>query len=140
MKFSELDATQWASLQLYLDTAVVPVTGLTGLELPFEVTAQLEKLRDLLDLVEEPFKGRIVSYPAIQYTNVGTIALLEQVSANLKQSGFRFVVVVTALPIHDVQTQLPSVDVVISTTADGNIPTATQVSEQIRTLWLPTKV
>ncbi|MBP1155283.1 23S rRNA (pseudouridine1915-N3)-methyltransferase [Paenibacillus sp. PvR052] len=100
MKFSEIEEKSWDELRPYLDTAVLPVTGLGGGETPWETTMALEHLRDALDLIEIPFKGRIVTYPAMHFVNDAHQApegmLLEQVSAGLKNAGFRFVVVVTA--------------------------------------------
>jgi len=43
MKFSEFDGERWAELQLYFDTAILPVTGLAGNESPDEATAALPK-------------------------------------------------------------------------------------------------
>lgn len=69
MKFSDIEEQTWDELRPYLDTAVLPVTGLNGGETPWEATRELEYLRDALDLIEIPFKGRIVTYPATIFLN-----------------------------------------------------------------------
>ncbi|MGG2200489.1 MULTISPECIES: DUF2487 family protein [Paenibacillus] len=101
MKFSEIESGNWSELQPYLDTCVLPVTGLDGSESPWEAAAALEDLRDVLDLIEIPFKGRIVTYPAMHYIGTGQAAasarkLIEDVCARLKDAGFRYVVLVSA--------------------------------------------
>lgn len=59
MKFSDIREEDWARWEPWLDTCLLPLTGLNGTELPWEVTQSLEKLRDIMDLVEIPFKGRM---------------------------------------------------------------------------------
>lgn len=97
MKFGEIMQNEWKELMPYLDTCVLPVTGLSGLEQPWEAGDRLEALRDALDLIEIPFRGRIVTMPAVQYVPGQAYAsLLEHVCANLRASGFRYVVAITA--------------------------------------------
>ncbi|MGO4375464.1 DUF2487 family protein, partial [Paenibacillus sp. MCAF20] len=67
MKFSEIEKEQWEELRPYLDTCLLPVTGMDGSEQPYEATEWLERLRDIMDLIEIPFKGRVVTYPACHY-------------------------------------------------------------------------
>ncbi|MFD1178744.1 DUF2487 family protein [Paenibacillus puldeungensis] len=96
MKFSDIEVSQWEELQPYLDTCLIPVAGLTGKELPFEVTDRLEKLRDLLDWVEIPFKGRVVTYPSVQYGKDDMLDFVNEICGNVKQSGFLYTIVVSA--------------------------------------------
>ncbi|MNZ73297.1 hypothetical protein D3C78_917060 [compost metagenome] len=96
MKFSEIDQQSWGELQPYLDTCLVPVTGLTGLEQPYEVVIALEKLRDMMDLVEIPFKGRIVTYPSFQYGREEISDYINEICHNVKRSGFTYVIVISA--------------------------------------------
>ncbi|MCZ8512962.1 DUF2487 family protein [Paenibacillus filicis] len=106
MKFSEIEQGGWEELKPYLDTCVLPLTGLQGGEQPWEATMALEMLRDALDVVEIPFKGRTVTYPALHYTR--DIADLSGLCGRLKrEAGFRYVVCVTPrteeeLPIEEV--------------------------------------
>ncbi|MRN53364.1 DUF2487 family protein [Paenibacillus sp. LC-T2] len=96
MRFSDLDRSSWEENHQFYDTCLLPFTGLTGLESPPEMTAALERLRDLLDLIEKPFQGRIVTYPAVQYIGTGYIGLINEICRNVKSSGFQYVIVVTA--------------------------------------------
>lgn len=102
MKFRDVKKEEWNELKPYLDTCLLPFTGLSGKEEPWEVTNQLEQLQHVLDLVEIPFKGRTVTYPAIQYAldDEKTIApYIKDVAANIKISGFSHVVLVCVQPI-----------------------------------------
>lgn len=100
MKFSDINQEQWSELQPYLDTCLLPLTGLTGREEPSAVTQGLERLRDVMDVIERPFAGRVVTYPAIQYIYEHTDfpAIVNQTIMNLKKGGFSFVIIMTASP------------------------------------------
>lgn len=138
MKFSELSADGWAELAPYLDTAVLPVTGLQGTEMPHEATAALERLRDILDLIEIPFKGRIVTYPACQY-GTWTPELrsqLQVLSSNLRQVGFKYVVIVMAIGVPAEAKEETGADMIISLDAQGELPSGTDVNDAVRQLWL----
>lgn len=137
MKFSDISAEEWAELQPYLDTAILPLTGLSGSEMPHEATSALESLRDILDLIEGPFKGRVVVYPACHYVqwNDESSDQLAAICANLKKVGFRYVIVAASFQTDDLVKPVP-VDLVIGLETSGNLPTATVVSESVRTLWL----
>ncbi|MCY9657212.1 DUF2487 family protein [Paenibacillus chondroitinus] len=96
MKFNEISAQEWYDLKPYLDTCLLPVTGLTGFEDPAQVTLALEQLRDALETIEIPYKGRVVTYPALHYmTAVSMRDQLEALSLHLKRMGFRYVIVLT---------------------------------------------
>lgn len=96
VKFSEIDEKSWPEVQPYFDTCLIPFTGLSGLESPTEATAALERLRDFLDLVEQRFKGRIVTYPAFHYAEQGTYKYLNDLCHNLRKNGFKYVIIMTA--------------------------------------------
>ncbi|MNH33526.1 hypothetical protein D3C79_940490 [compost metagenome] len=66
-----------------------------GGESPSEAAALLEQLRDLLELVEQPFQGRIVIYPAVQYAAQQSIATLNEICRNVKSNHFQYVIVAT---------------------------------------------
>ncbi|WP_166239416.1 DUF2487 family protein [Paenibacillus turpanensis] len=95
MKFSDISQEQWDELQPYLDTCVLPVTALRGNEAPYETTAALERLRDLLDTLEIPYKGRVVTYPAFHYADSvqADIEALSRTALRLKEEQFRYVIV-----------------------------------------------
>ncbi|WP_164821757.1 DUF2487 family protein [Paenibacillus koleovorans] len=98
MKFSDIDRKEWFKLQPYLDTCVIPVTGLDGTEEPWKAVQELEFLRSLLEFVEIPYKGRIVTYPALHYVDyeADSSPMIEQVCGNLKRAGFRYTIVMAA--------------------------------------------
>ncbi|MBP1994750.1 DUF2487 family protein [Paenibacillus eucommiae] len=96
MKFSDINETEWTDLQPYLDTCLLPVTGLTGMEQPWQATEALEQLRDALELIEIPYKGRVVTYPALHYLEgVDMAEQVNKLSSRLKSAGFTYVVVLT---------------------------------------------
>lgn len=101
MKFSELTLEQWVEWQPYLDTCLLPVTGLQGSESPIEAALALEQLRDWLDHVEVPYYGRVVTYPAYHYLGKAASKdsqweVLNRYISQLKESGFRFVVIMSS--------------------------------------------
>lgn len=96
LKFSEMTQDSWAELQLYLDTCLIPFTGLTGNHSPAEATEALERLRDFLDLIEGPFKGRVMTYPAFHFAFPEMSMALNTICEQLKRSGFKYVVIMTS--------------------------------------------
>lgn len=138
LKFSEMTQDSWAELQLYLDTCLIPYTALSGEQSPVEVTEALERLRDFLDLVEIPFKGRIMTYPAFHYANPKLSMTLNSLSSQLKSSGFKYVVIMSSDgQLNEVE--IPSADLVLSrsvlTHEVGEEGIARFVGEKIRELW-----
>lgn len=113
LKFSEITSKDWEELQPYLDTCLIPYTGLTGQESPHEAVAALERLRDLLDYVEIPFKGRVVTYPAVHYSPYECENMLNNICAKIKSGGFKHVIVLSCdhLLDHD---HLPEADLLLS--------------------------
>lgn len=97
MKFSDISREDWQALHPYLDTCLLPLTGLTGEEEPWQVTDALEQLRDVMDMVEIPYKGRIVTYPASHYGNENSEAYAEaadKLCRNLKKCGFKYIIAI----------------------------------------------
>ncbi len=134
MKFSEFDGERWGELQPYLDTCVLPVTGLYGSETPAEATERLERLRDLLELIELPFTGRIVTYPALHYAaGSAASAIVEQTIVNMRQSGFRYAVVVTLSG--ELRQPDSQADLWIMPEQDGTMPAAASVSASVQAMW-----
>lgn len=135
MKFSEITKEQWGELRPYLDTCLLPVTGMSGAEQPHEATEWLERLRDLMDLVEIPFKGRVVTYPACHYVT-GDASYADSINgwcASLKQAGFKYVILITASK--ELRLQCDEADLWIRPNEDGGLPEQSKVSETIRALW-----
>lgn len=135
MKFSDITEEQWDELKPYLDTCLLPVTGLGGGETPYEATEQLERLRDFMDMVEIPFKGRVVTYPACHYIAEGEAfsAMLGEWCNRLKQTGFKYVIVMTAFSAPDLT--LTDADLILRPGTGGELPSPNEVSSQIRELW-----
>ncbi|MDF2963531.1 MAG: hypothetical protein K0S39_5266 [Paenibacillus sp.] len=100
MKFSDVEQGTWEELRPYVDTCLLPVTGLTGSEPPWEATQALEELRDALDCFEIPYKGRVVTYPAFHFVSgEETSGFLKQVCRKLRENGFRYIIVISAKPV-----------------------------------------
>ncbi|BCG59901.1 DUF2487 family protein [Paenibacillus sp. URB8-2] len=97
MKFSDFDSGSWAVNGEFYDTCLIPFTGLTGKESPPQTVERLERLRDSIDLVERPFKGRIVVYPAVQYDVVGKTDIINEICHNIKSNNFRYAIVLDAI-------------------------------------------
>ncbi|WP_127530733.1 DUF2487 family protein [Paenibacillus kobensis] len=135
MKFSEIESSQWEELKPYLDTCLLPVTGLTGLEQPDEVTAALEQLRDVMDAIEIPFKGRVVTYPACHYiAEKSGSEFVDTLCQSLKQAGFRYVIVVSA-KFGQSQLNPASADLFIGPDSTGIIADDVMIGQAVRTMW-----
>ncbi|MGF9699169.1 MULTISPECIES: DUF2487 family protein [Paenibacillus] len=138
MKFSEMTHDSWAELQLYLDTCLIPFTGLTGNQSPAEVTEALERLRDFLDTIEVPFKGRIMTYPAFHFAFQEMSMALNTICEQLKQSGFKFVVIMTSDGCLELD-KIPCADLVFSrsqlTEQMDEMKIASFVGEKVREMW-----
>lgn len=113
MKFSDFEVDYWEENKKFYDTCLIPFTGLSGLESPPEAIQALERLRDFMDMVEMPFKGRLVTYPAIQYAGSGYIEFINDICRKVKSIGFQYVVVITA-DISLLQSEIIESDLVLS--------------------------
>lgn len=135
MKFSDISMEKWDELKPYLDTCLLPVTGMSGKETPYEATECLEKLRDLMDLVEIPFKGRVVTYPACHYVaNDGSFGIsLAQWCSSLKEAGFQYVIIASAN--QSLELKGAGADLVLQPDGDETLLTPEKVSSDIRKLW-----
>lgn len=96
MKFSEIDDQSWAELQPYLDTCLLPVSGLTGTEAPWEAKEKIMRTGDWLSVLERSFHGRTVTLPAYHYNQAAPDAAdrLNDMCERFKSSGYKYVVVV----------------------------------------------
>lgn len=113
VKFSDISRDSWSELQPYLDTCMIPYTGLTGEESPIEATALLERLRDFMDIVEMRYKGRIVTYPAFHYENQENYEILNDICLKIKNNGFKYVMIMTADTSLE-QSQCDNCDLILS--------------------------
>ncbi|MGG0172948.1 DUF2487 family protein [Paenibacillus dokdonensis] len=139
MKFSEVDEASWQELQPYFDTCLIPYTGLTGKENPMQATTALERLRDFMDLVEIPYKGRIITYPAFQYGLQQEMSLLNEICRNVKSTGFKHVIVISSDNVLQSE-DVTEADLILSQTEmkelDGK-ELAAAVQAKIQILWNP---
>lgn len=135
MKFSDIEQDQWNELEPYLDTCLLPITGMSGVENPIEATSCLEQLRDIMDLVETPFKGRVLTYPAFHYYNndESTRELIRAVCTSLRNNGFKYIILITA-KLH-IRFQCEEADLWISPLENGEFPAQEEISLKIRELW-----
>ncbi|WP_342561798.1 DUF2487 family protein [Paenibacillus sp. FSL R7-0345] len=137
MKFSEFTEESWKENGEYYDTCLIPYTGLSGMESPPEAAAALEGLRDLLDLIELPFRGRIVIYPAIQYAAGQNSQYVNEVCRKVKSNLFQYVIIASAVPGVSVEDFYES-DLVLyppKVSTDRMIPLRSEIKEKIQTLW-----
>lgn len=136
MKFSDLSKEQWDELQPYLDTCLLPITGLSGEEAPWEAVVALERLRDVMDLIEQPYGGRVVTYPAVQYAASNDEAELQRtvngICERLKKHHFSHVIVVTANEAFEHVT-FSAADLVITSKQATN--EAEAISGLIESMW-----
>ncbi|GAA0403328.1 DUF2487 family protein [Paenibacillus motobuensis] len=137
MKFSEIESSAWEELRPYLDTCLIPVTALAGTERPFEVTGKLERLRDIMDCIEIPFKGRVVTYPAFQYGDTQIAELINEVCRNIKLSGFKYAIVMSADATWTTEA-LADADLIVTAQAFPGYKTpegAEQIRQAVQALW-----
>lgn len=137
MKFSEIESSAWEELRPYLDTCLIPVTALSGTEQPFEVTDKLERLRDIMDCIEIPFKGRVVTYPAFQYGDTQIAELINNVCRNIKLSGFKYAIVISADAMWTAEA-LVDADLIVTAQAFPGYRTpqgTEQIRQAVQVLW-----
>src|SRR5690606_27663697 len=97
---------------------------------------------DLLDLIEIPFKGRIVTYPALHYISTGGDELgcsLDEIGRRLKEGGFRYVVaVMRAAPDDWNEETAASIDLILTgqdMAAAGPIDRSAKIRDSLSRLW-----
>lgn len=137
MKFSDFSRESWTENGSFYDTCLLPLTGLSGIENPAEVTAALERLRNFLELVEKPFQGRIVTYPAVQYANPNLAEVINDICRKVKSSTFQYIIVLTAdLPLSEMG--IIESDLLLSLTdiqASQASSISSYISEKIQAMW-----
>ncbi|TVX92907.1 DUF2487 family protein [Paenibacillus agilis] len=143
MKFSDLTREQWTEWRPYLDTCLLPITGLNGLESPVEAADRLEELRDWLELVETPFHGRVVTYPAYHYSSYGmndnkdTLVAIQEVVRMVKRIGFKYVIIMSCQP-HITKENLSEADLIVtpySVRVEEGKSIAEMIEIQVSEMW-----
>lgn len=135
MKFSELDAESWPALAPYLDTCLLPVTGLTGAEQPDGMTELVAAAGDWLSPLEREFKGRTVTLPAYHYFDGSEQAHreLSRLCEAFRQSGFRHVVLVTGVPA--LLPDIVEADLILQPKHAGEQPETQALRQAIAEMW-----
>lgn len=136
MKFSELTEDTWAELQPYLDTCLLPVSGLTGAEAPWEAKERMLRTGDWLSPLEQAFHGRTVTLPAYHYDQAGEDAAerLNALCERLKDSGYRYVIIVSG-QAGGVPERVTAADLRVQPDADGDEPDETSLRQAVSALW-----
>ncbi|MCC3376506.1 DUF2487 family protein [Cohnella sp. REN36] len=136
MKFSELDEASWPDLQPFLDTALLPVSGLTALDSPPEAAEKIGRTGDWLSPLEEAFRGRTVTLPASHYDGdpAAGAARLEGLCAAIKRQGYRYVIVVAGGGGWS-EAALPSADLIVQPSEPDEQPEPERIRQAVTTLW-----
>ncbi|MBB6635366.1 DUF2487 family protein [Cohnella thailandensis] len=136
MKFSELTSDQWYDLLPYLDTCLIPVSGLVGDEPPHEAAERIAETGDWLQPLETAFRGRTVTMPAYHYINVAEKAEIERIGAicgRVKQLGFKYIVVVSGRA--DWAEAPAGADLILKPEESGMQPDTNKLRQAITELW-----
>ncbi|MBW5446618.1 DUF2487 family protein [Cohnella sp. CFH 77786] len=135
MKFSELDEAGWPNLQPYLDTCLLPVSGLTGSEAPHEMADRAADAGAWLAPLEQAFRGRTVTLPALHYYDGGAEAAekLNALCRSFRAAGFRHVVLVGGRP--GLIGEDAGADLVLEPQAEGGVPDPDAVRQALVELW-----
>lgn len=135
MKFSELSSDSWPDLQPYLDTCLLPVSGLTGEESPPQLADKIAETGKWLAPLEQSFNGRTVTLPAYHYWSGAPEEeeRLAQLCEQQRRNGFRFVIVVCGQPGLLLKT-LP-VDLLVGPSDQGDTPESNVYTQQVVALW-----
>jgi 23S rRNA (pseudouridine1915-N3)-methyltransferase len=135
MKFSEINADSWPELQNYLDTCLIPVSGLTGAESPWETTDKVARTGQWLAPLEQAFRGRTVTMPAFHY-DTGSLEdreRLNQLTRQWRTIGFRYIVAICGQPI-ELSWKL-EVDLIIGPTNDDEVTDVEKIRKSVADLW-----
>ncbi len=134
MKFSEIDPRSWPELQLYLDTCLLPLSGLTGEESPAEATEKVARTGDWLAPLEQAYRGRTVTMPAYHYVagSPEHIRKINDLIANWRASGFRYVVLVSG---HALELPGAQADLFLRPAAGEHEPDDQEIVKSVADLW-----
>ncbi|QJD82441.1 DUF2487 family protein [Cohnella herbarum] len=135
MKFSEIDADSWPDLQPYLDTCLIPLSGLKGGEAPWEATEKVARAGQWLSPLEQAFRGRTVTMPAFHYDEEGSAQSdsINRLIAGWKKLGFRYVIVVSGQAL-EAGDQLQA-DLIIQPLDGEDEPDTGRISKAVAELW-----
>jgi 23S rRNA (pseudouridine1915-N3)-methyltransferase len=138
MKFSELDEAGWPELQPYLDTCLLPVTGLLGHEAPWEMAELAARTGEWLYPLEQAFKGRTVTLPAYHYHD-GSQEESDKLSLLCKRhrmAGFRHVILVSGRA--GLLKGVNEADLIVQPQLDEDRPDADALRAAVSAVWRKT--
>ncbi|WP_373229694.1 DUF2487 family protein [Cohnella sp.] len=135
MKFSEIDENSWPELQNYLDTCLIPVSGLTGGEAPWEATMKVARAGKWLAALERAFHGRTVTMPAFHYVSGShnDLERLDQLCKQWRANGFRYIIAICGQPL--VLSSELSADLIFQPTSEVEEPDADYIRKTVTDLW-----
>lgn len=135
MKFSELTAENWPELQEYLDTCLIPVSGLTGGETPWEITDKVARTGRWLAPLEQVFQGRTVTMPAFHYDtgSLEDMERLDRLCVQWRKSGFRYVIAIGGQPL-GLSAKI-NVDLIVQPASEEDEPDIGQIRKWVTDLW-----
>ena len=135
MKFSELEEASWPDLQPYMDTCLLPVTGLEGGEAPYEMADLAAEAGAWLAPLEHAFKGRTVTLPAYHYYDGSEeeARRLSRISGKCRSAGFRFVVLVSGRA--GLLTGIEGADLIVQPNLAGERPDAGTMRKAFTDMW-----
>lgn len=102
MLYHQLEQEKWDSIKAYVDTCVIPCSSITGAEAVWDWKQKISHLEYAKRWLEAAYSGRLLIAPDVLYLD-GAYETVVKVTSNLKNQGFRFVVLLsdstwTALP------------------------------------------
>jgi 23S rRNA (pseudouridine1915-N3)-methyltransferase len=135
MKFSEIGEESWPELQPYLDTCLIPLSGLTGEESPWEATEKVARTGQWLAPLEQAFRGRTVTMPAFHYDSGSslTIEWLNRLIGQWKNSGFRYVIAISGQRLEG-EVRLDA-DLIIQPGPEEDEPDSQLISKSVASMW-----
>jgi hypothetical protein len=135
MKFSEIDENSWPELQPYLDTCLIPLSGLTGEETPWEATEKVARAGQWLAPLEQAFRGRTVTMPAYHYEAGGEedADRINRLIGQWRGIGFRYVVIVSGQA--SLMGERLNADLIIQPVPGEDEPNAERISKSVAALW-----
>ncbi|WEK55715.1 MAG: DUF2487 family protein [Candidatus Cohnella colombiensis] len=135
MKFSELNEASWLELQHYLDTCLLPVSGLRGDETPWEATDKIARTGQWLAPIETSFHGRTVTLPAYHYdlSDEGDVTRLNNLCSKLRNTGFAYIIVVCGQPEY-LSNEIVA-DLLVQPMVLDEQPDVDSIRSQIAMLW-----
>jgi 23S rRNA (pseudouridine1915-N3)-methyltransferase len=135
MKFSELTSESWPDLQLYLDTCIIPISGLTGAESPWEATDKVARTGQWLAPLEHTFHGRTVTMPAFHYYNGSSddTEKLNGLCIQMRKSGFRYVIAICGQPLG--LSEKVIADLIVQPASGKDEPDNGQIRKSVTELW-----